>query len=560
MRSFTKAWRENHRHSDWQQHNGLRWLLIVLLILGVSLRFIAIDHKVYWHDEVYTSMRAAGFTRQEIDAELFQNRFISAPTLRKFQQIKPGSTYGDTLHSLITEDPQHPPLYFWLARFWMQQFGSSILASRLLPVLISLLSLPLMYGLAMELFADRLTALLATGLLALSPFDILFAQTARQYSLLTVVILGSSWLLLRAMRHGWRLWAGYGLSVAVGLYTHPFFVLTLLAQGVYVVGICALQPAQNSVPVPSPGQPAVHSKSTTSGLRWITDRRAWQFGIAVVGSLILYSPWIWVLLHQYKRATATTDWTGVSVEFSYLLKLWTLSFTSLFVDLDFGFNNPLTYLLRIPFVLLILVSFYRIYRHPALQVRLFLLVTALLPFLLLAIPDLLLGGKRSAVSRYLIACYPSVQLAVAYLLSSKLSKEKLLWRGILAFSVTMSLISCSVSARADSWWNKDLSYQNAEVIRLVNAEADRSINPTSPILISDMGNDSTNMGDLVSISYQLKPNVNLFLVTQPPNFMTLGNPSGALVFRASQSLETAMAQQGWQLKPVSTAARVWRIE
>lgn len=552
MEAFTKAWQDERRN---QTYHGLQQVILILLILGVGFRFGAIDQKIYWHDEVYTSMRAAGFTRQEIDAELFQNHFVSAPTLQKFQQIKPGSSYGDTLHSLITEDPQHPPLYFWLARFWMQQFGSSILASRMLPVLISLFSLPLMYALAMELFANRLTALLATGFLALSPFDILFAQTARQYSLLTVVVLGSSWLLLRAMRRpGWRLWAAYGLSAAAGFYTHPFFVLTLFAHGVYAVSICALQSEKLD------SRPQVQSQSA-SKFGWITDRRIWQLGLAVVGSLILYSPWIWVLLHQYKRAAATTDWTNATVGFDFLLKLWTLSLTSVFVDLDFGIDNPLTFLLRLPFLLLIGAALYRIYRHPVLQVRLFVLMTALLPFLLLVLPDLIMGGRRSTVSRYLISCYPGIQLAVAYLFSSKLSKGKGVWRGVLAFSIACSLISCSVSALSDSWWNKDLSYHNAEVIRLVNAAAyQQTANSTSPILISDMGNDSTNMGDLVSMSYRLKPNVNLFLVSQSPNFTTLGDPSGAFIFRGSQSLETAIVEQGWQTNPVSHPARLWQIE
>ena len=44
-----------------------------------------------------------------------------------------------------------------------------------------------MYVLAREVFASPLTAMFATTILALSPFDILFAQTAaRQYSFLNV--------------------------------------------------------------------------------------------------------------------------------------------------------------------------------------------------------------------------------------------------------------------------------------------------------------------------------------------------------------------------------------
>ncbi|QYO63904.1 glycosyltransferase family 39 protein [Leptolyngbya sp. 7M] len=473
---------------------------------------------------------------------------MTAPELQFFQQIKPGSTTADTIHSLMAEDPQHPPLYFVMARYWMQQFGSSIAASRLLPALISLLGLPLMYGLAMELFASSSTALLATAFLALSPFDILFAQTARQYSLLTIVILGSSWLLLRAMRQSTaRRWAGYGLSVALGLYTHPFFALTLLAHAGYVLGMSAIS-----------------ARAVDLGWSWqvvakgVKDRRMWGFGLSVLAALLVYSPWIWVLLHQHQRANATTDWTRAEVGLPYLLKLWTLSFTSLFIDLDFGFDNPLTFLVRLPFVVLILLALYRVYRHTPARTWLFIFTTVFVPFLLLAIPDLILGGKRSAVSRYLISCFPGIQLAVAYLLSYKVLATRgganNLWRAVLVLCLASSVLSASISAASESWWSKDLSYSNAEIIHLVNATADQN-----PVMLSDMGDDYTNMGDLVSLSYGLQPNVRLFLVSATPDLTPLAQESNVFVFRASQSLEAAIKQQGWQLTPVSDRARLWRI-
>ncbi|WNZ26366.1 glycosyl transferase family 39 [Leptolyngbya sp. NK1-12] len=536
------------RIDRWSRLNWLAWLAVVMIVLGVGFRLIALDHKIFWHDEVYTSMRAAGFTRQEIDNQLFQNHFLAAPELQFFQQIKPGSTTADTVHSLIVEDPQHPPLYFVMARYWMQQFGSSIAASRLLPALMSLLSLPLMYGLAVELFASSSTALLATAFLALSPFDILFAQTARQYSLLTVVILGSSWLLLRAMRQSTgRRWAGYGLSVALGLYTHPFFALTLLAHAGYVIGMSAVS-----------GRAAALSWSWQVVAKGVKDRRIWEFGLSVLAALLVYSPWIWVLLHQHQRANATTDWTRAEVGLPYLLKLWTLSFTSLFIDLDFGFDNPLTFLARLPFVVLILLALYRVYRHTPVRTWLFIFTTIFVPFLLLAIPDLILGGKRSAVSRYLISCFPGIQLAVAYLLSHKVLANKgavnKLWRAVLALCLASSVLSASISAAAESWWNKDLSYSNAEIIHLVNATADQN-----PVMLSDMGDDYTNMGDLVSLSYGLQPNVRLFLASATPDLTPLAQEPNIFVFRASQSLEAAIKQQGWQLTPVSDRARLWRI-
>ena len=518
-----------------------RWLINLLaigILLGIGFRFFELDRKLYWHDEAYTSIRAAGFTRQQIDDELFQNRIIPAPELQKYQQIKPGSTEADTIRSLALEDPQHPPLYFLMARWWMQQFGSSLTASRSLPALLSLLSLPLMYALAQELFASNLTALLATALLALSPFDILFAQTARQYSLLTVLVIGSSWLLLRSLRlGGWQNWVSYSLVSALGFYTHPFFSLTIVGHGVFVIAYWLFVKKR-----------AVEGHVTNS-----------QFFLAVIAALILYIPWIYVLATNLERASATTDWTRVSPGLLYLVKLWMLSLTALFFDLDFGFDNIWTYLLRLPFLLLIAVAIYQICRWTRSSTLLFILTSIFVPFLLLALPDLILGGKRSAVSRYLISCFPGVQLAVAYLLACYLKTQQRFWQVILALVFTASIASCTVSAFSDTWWSKDLSYFNAEVAKNINKEviANRSIKDT--IVISDRGNDFTNMGDLLSLSYLLDKDVRLMLLSQSPDMELLTKYSAPLVFRPSEKLRSAFKRNQRRLEPILAYAKLFRV-
>ncbi|MEG3843287.1 glycosyltransferase family 39 protein [Microcoleus sp. herbarium14] len=518
-----------------------RWLINLLaigILLGIGFRFFELDRKLYWHDEAYTSIRAAGFTRQEIDDELFQNRIVPAPELQKYQRIKPGSTEADTIRSLALEDPQHPPLYFLMARWWMQQFGSSLTASRSLPALLSLLSLPLMYALAQELFASNLTALLATALLALSPFDILFAQTARQYSLLTVIVIGSSWLLLRAVRlRDWQNWVSYSLAIALGFYTHPFFGLTLVGHGVFV--ICYWLFVKKI---------SVEGHVTNS-----------QFFLAVTAALILYIPWIYVLATNLERASATTDWTRVSPGLLYLVKLWTLSFTALFFDFDFGFDNIWTYVLRLPFLLLIAVAIYQICRWTRSSTWLFILTSIFVPFLILALPDLILGGKRSAVSRYLISCFPGVQLAVAYLLACYLKTQRRFWQFVLALVFTASIASCTVSAFSDTWWSKDLSYFNAEVAKNINKEvmANRSIKDT--IVISDRGNDFTNMGDLLSLSYLLDKDVRLMLLSQSPDMELLNKYSAPLVFRPSEKLRSAFKRNQRRLEPILAYAKLFRV-
>ncbi|MBD0343957.1 MAG: glycosyltransferase family 39 protein [Coleofasciculus sp. Co-bin14] len=575
-----------------RQTNWLQILIVVLLILGVFFRFANLDYKVYWHDEVYTSIRAAGYTRQEIDRELFQNRIIPAKELQKFQRLKPGSTTTDTISSLATEDPQHPPLYFLMARFWMQLFGSSLTASRSLPALLSLLGLPLMYGLGLELFGSRLVAILATTLLALSPFDILFAQTARQYSLLTVTVIGSNFLLLRALRlQTWQNWVLYSFCSAVGLYTHPIFGLTLIAQGAYVLVLSLpfsflSSWSKSLLPHPSPlltKAPVAKGRKLVPpllrGVRgvlqalsfpkseilklnnfWRLSDQFWYYLLATIGTLFLYSPWLIVITSNYQRLSATTNWTKVSPGRLHLIKLWILNFTSLFLDLDFGLESIWSYLLRLPVFILIVVAIYTVCRQTTRTIGLFILTAIFVPFLILALPDVLFGGKRSTISRYLMSCYPGVQLVVAYLLANKLLLEQWLWRGVAVVLITGSIASCTVSGFSDIWWSKGLSYFNAEVARIINRDEMNAIQANPPLVLSDIGDDFTNTGDLISLSYLLHDNVQLLLLNNPPNLEILPSYSKSFVFRPSKQLCQALEDKQVSLEQASILGRLWRIQ
>lgn len=509
------------------------FLIIIALLIGIFFRFANLAHKVYWHDEVYTSLRAAGYTRQEIDQELFQNKVIAAKELQKFQNIKPSSKAVDTISSLALEDPQHPPLYFLLARFWMQMFGASLTASRSLPVLLSLCGLPLIYKLSLVLFDSQLTALLGTVLFALSPFDVLFAQTARQYSLLTVAIIGSSYCLLVALRKStWRNWLLYALVSVIGLYTHPFFGLTLIAHSVYVLLLLFLIKIFNYEKKP--------------GI-W------WKYLLPIVAILGLYSPWLFVLVTNYQRVLDTTDWARVPVNKLELSKLWILSFTSLFFDLDFGFNNIVTYLPRFVILLLIIAALYLVVIKTKIETWLFIITTTFVPFLILALPDILLGGKRSGVTRYLISCFPSLQLAVAYLLANKLLSGQVIWRGIIVLLFTGSILSCTVSAFSDTWWNKDLSYFNSVVAKAINNSPDQ-------LVVSEIGEDFTNTGDLISLSYNLSQDVQMLLLAKPFNIQLLQPYSAPLIFRPSQQLLQTFELKKIKLETVIESGRLWRVK
>lgn len=541
-------------------------LIIAVILLGIGFRFVNLDRKGYWHDEVYTTIRAAGFTRYEIDQELFQNHFVSAPALQKFQQLKSGSSSIDTINSLVTEDPQHPPLYFLLARFWMQRFGSSILASRFLPALLSLLSLPLMYQLAMVLFASQKVALLATMLLALSPLDILFAQTARQYGLLTTTIIGTNWALLRALRRPTRLaWGWYILGTTIGLYTHPFFSLTLIAQGIYVLLLIREGQAHEKRQIGQPSDSEENQEkitvdepplALTQSLPKVHPQSFLPFSIAVTIAFGLYTPWLTVLLTNPQGILGAVGWTSAEVPLHYLTQQWMLNFTALFVNFNGGFDNPWNRLLCPLFVCLILIALYAVSQGTVRSTWLFILTAIGVPFLIFVLPDLLLGGKRSAISRYLVACYPGIQLAVAYLLAVALARSQTVGQGLFALILSCSLVSCSLNALADTSPYQETSYTNPEVLHLLTTQTAIP----APIVVSDTGDGDTNIGDLIALSYALPDNIQLFMASRSPNLDILKNKSTVFVFRPSEQIREVFTQQGWQLEEVVRFGTLWRAD
>lgn len=216
--------------------HGLRLLIVIILAVGIFFRFVNLDRKVYWQDETATSLRIAGHTKEEFVQQVFNGQLISVEELRqRYLYLNSSTSWFDTVKAL-TGRPEHSPLYYLMARFWAQCFGTSVAVMRSLPALISLLIFPSIYWLCLELFESSLVGWVAVALIAVSPVHVLYAQEARQYSLWTVSILLSSASLLRATRLKTnRSWGIYAATMALGLYSHLFFGLIALGHGIYIL-------------------------------------------------------------------------------------------------------------------------------------------------------------------------------------------------------------------------------------------------------------------------------------------------------------------------------------
>jgi len=176
------------------------WLAVaVLVLLGCIFRVANVDDLLYWHDETYTSFRLHGYPPAEMYTALSQAPARAPNDVLRFQRPDGRGSVATTVALLAREDAQHPPLYYGLLHPWIALFGSQPAGIRALSVLVSLLLLPAVAWLCRELSAPPAAAPLGVALLAVSPFEVRYAQEAREYILWGLLILLSSATLARAL-------------------------------------------------------------------------------------------------------------------------------------------------------------------------------------------------------------------------------------------------------------------------------------------------------------------------------------------------------------------------
>ncbi len=523
---------------------GLRVLVITLLILGVFFRFVNLDRKVYWFDETYTSLRISGYTDAEVAPKVFDGEVMSIAELHQYQGANPNRGIGDTLKAL-TSSSEHPPLYYLLTRLWLEWFGNSVAATRSLSAIFSLLVFPSLYWLCLELFGLPVVGWVAVALMAVSPFHVLYAQEARQYSLWTAIILCSSAALLRAMRRNtWQSWGGYAATFALGLYTSLFTILVAFGHGLYV----ALRD------------------------RFPFSRRLVNYVLASFVGIVAFSPWLWVIVRGMSQMQATT--TQMSSRESLPIFLFKALGRAGYVFIDVNPYSPgfdLTvgtvaqYGIGLLTVILAAYSLYYLCRRTEPRVWLFVLTLMGSTMLTLLLLDLILGGTRSSNNRYLIPYFLGIQLSVAYLMGTQITAgiqhwQHRFWQFGLGAITAMGILSCAISSQAQMWWNKGADYNTPYVAAIINQAEE-------PLVISD---HRTNfpfniVGGVMTLSYALDRDVKLQLVMEPNIPDVPEGFESVFLYNPSEALRQGLEAKNYEMEQLYKAqqpapASLWKLE
>lgn len=172
--------------------------LVAVLALGSVLRFHHLDRESLWLDEIFS----VEIARQPWPALL-----------------------------AATGQDGHPPLYDGALRIWIGAFGESATSVRSLSAVTGVLTLAAFFALAARLLPMR-GALLATLLLACSPYHVYYSQEARNYALLLLLTILSYLGLVvcdeRPERRGRAL--AYVAATVLLLYTHVYGFFVWAAQ------------------------------------------------------------------------------------------------------------------------------------------------------------------------------------------------------------------------------------------------------------------------------------------------------------------------------------------
>ena len=519
--------------------------------MGIFFRFTNLDRKVYSFDESITSLRISGYTWTEMVQQDFQGKTISVADLqRKYQQINSEKSWLDTVKGLATEEPQLPPLYFILARFWVQLFGPQVATVRSLSAWMSLLAFPSIYWLCWELFRSASAGWIAVTITAVGPFHVLYAQEARPYMMFAVLILLSNAVLLRAIalqkspatfkstsKLTKAVWSIYAIVLTLGLYCSLLLFLVIFAHCIYVI---------------------------------ITEK--WRFSKTLIAYLLasavaitFFAPWIWVLINNSPKIEATVGLPRLSLSWISSLKPLILITCRIFIDthwaggiIKLGSSGIATDLIRLVVAGILLLaiahSIYLLCRSTPKRIWLFILTA-------IGITVIALIAVRGVADRYLVPYILEIQLAIAYLFTVKIlvatnSRKKQLWQLSLIAIISSEIISCAVSSQSQLWWNKypSSTKYNPVVASIVNQAK-------KPLVISHGGNNLT--GKILSFSYLLKPEVQLLLAVKPEQIKIPDGFSDVFLYRATEALQFELEKvQKYKITPIYKPGDVWlwRVE
>ncbi|MEO0429912.1 MAG: glycosyltransferase family 39 protein [Pseudomonadota bacterium] len=415
-------------------------LVFVTMLVGIGLRFVEVDKKIFWFNEIFTALRiSCEFETRGHFPELLGEQPVLPSTLTAYQIPNADDGYFCIVRSLAAKDRLHPPLYYFVLRGWVDLAGFSTENLRLLSGFFSVLLLGAAGWLGRELFQSDRAGLAMAALVAVSPIFIRYAQEARSYTLWLLFGVLAAVFFLRALRGtGVRDWWLCLLLLAVAFWTHLLTISLLVSFALFLL--------------------------LRDGLR--LTQSAKRLALVGAAAIFLISPWLLqIALHLARRGGAAGHLTE-ALDPAFLLGAFGQNLGH--VLLSWNVENAVAGSLALfALVALFAVSVHRLWTSASRSALLFI-AALIVPCLVITIfADLAMGGQRSLRARYIFPLFVAILLAFGYLLASLSTST----RGR-AWTIFVVLAAGGLSSLhavlAPTWWG--LSKVDQQVLAVLKEE------------------------------------------------------------------------------------------
>ena len=402
------------------------WLYLVIVIIGISLKFYHIESKYFWYDEIETIMHTSGIS----DRDYYQ--------LISVNEVKNISYYHDLLH-LNTQNytirsqleglfsmPQLAPLHHALLIFWHRIAGDDYVHYRLFNVFIFIVTLPFIFLLCKALFQSNLAGWTAVSLFSVSPFFNIFTQEARYYILWAFFLIVLNYFFLNGInRKKIKWWIAYSIIGILAMYTTLLSVIMIFGHLAFI------------------------------WFRKKEFRLTYSINLAII--FLAYLPWIISLFHFQKDVVGSTNWMMNPGKTTFWVPLigQCLGLPHLFTYLEDNVNYFFWFFHKIPSINELVLSFIfsviilafivtsivYVLRKISREIKYFLVLTILPGMLFFYIYDIIRNSLVSYVWRYHTLTFIGILILVACYLSIKISKGKIFFSFIYLGLIALSSIS-----------------------------------------------------------------------------------------------------------------------
>ncbi|NDJ60809.1 MAG: hypothetical protein GYB67_06770 [Chloroflexi bacterium] len=163
---------------------------------------------------------------------------IETTHMRPDEEIAFRTTSGDLAATIAYQAQQDIQAPLWFAAFWgwQQLVGTHEVTARIFSILITLITLALVYRVGARWFGARRAGIFALIALGVSTYFFIYSLEIRPYALVLLLAAAAMWAFERWLRlQTWRAALLYGLTLVLLAYTHYFLVFLVLAQILYVI-------------------------------------------------------------------------------------------------------------------------------------------------------------------------------------------------------------------------------------------------------------------------------------------------------------------------------------